>query len=55
LYDQSAIVGLELRFKWNGDLAYSQVYHDAGELVRVAQAKREGLEARGWTAEGEAG
>lgn len=39
--------GLELRFTWNGELAHSQVYRNAGDLARVAQAKGEDLAARG--------
>jgi hypothetical protein len=41
-------VGLELCFLWNGDLAHSQIYRDGGELLRVAEAKREELQGRGW-------
>jgi len=43
-------VGLELRFIWNAELAHSQVYRDVQELLAVAKAKREELEARGWKA-----
>lgn len=42
-------VGLELRFVWNGELAHSQIYRDVQELLAAAKAKREELEARGWT------
>jgi hypothetical protein len=43
-------VGLELRFVWNGELVHGQIYRDVQELLSVAHAKRDELQARGWTA-----
>ena len=41
-------IGLELRFAWNGDLRWSQVYRDPADLREHAEAKRTELVQRGW-------
>jgi hypothetical protein len=41
-------VGVELRFLWNGDLRWSQLFKSWPELEATEKAKRTELEERGW-------
>lgn len=45
-----AAATFEFRVRWNGKLISSQVYRNATELGSVAEAKRQELIARGWSA-----
>ena len=42
--------GVELRFRYNGALAYHRVWPTRAEAVAAASDKRRELEREGWTA-----
>jgi hypothetical protein len=41
-------VGVELRYLWNGELRYSQMFKAWPELEEAQKVKRVELEERGW-------
>jgi hypothetical protein len=41
-------LGIELRFRSNGQLYFSQIYRNGDELLEAAHEKRRELEAKGW-------
>jgi hypothetical protein len=42
-------IGCELRLIWNGDLRFSQVYRDGGEVQAAADERWRDLQIRGWS------